>query len=299
MYTQMHMGRPALGVAACWIIPRLVCVLLYYPGLTAWFYGDDFAWLNLAQRVSGWPELWAALFTPAAQGTVRTLSDRAYFLIFQTLFGLDALPYHCFVFLTQFGSIALIGRIVRRLGGSAATGACASTLWIVNASLALPLTKATGINQILCAFLLLLAFDSLLRYLETGLMRYEVLQWMAYILAFGALEIAVMYPLIVISFVFCVDRRYLRRSLTLLIPALAFTAAHFALIAKPRSGPYATYLDIGLATRIWTYWRWTVTPDLATSTSHLSAFAAIILLSALAAFVSYRAARCRNRAPLF
>ena len=37
-----------------------------------------------------------------AQGTVRPLSERLFFLGFWHLFGMEALPYRIFVFATQF-----------------------------------------------------------------------------------------------------------------------------------------------------------------------------------------------------
>jgi len=32
--------------AAWWAAPSLLCLILYWPCVTAWFRGDDFAWLG-------------------------------------------------------------------------------------------------------------------------------------------------------------------------------------------------------------------------------------------------------------
>jgi len=41
---------------------------------------------------------------PFAQGTIRPWSERAFFMGFYTLFGLDALPFRICVFLVQIAT---------------------------------------------------------------------------------------------------------------------------------------------------------------------------------------------------
>jgi len=60
-------------------VPPLVMLALYWPGLVAWFQKDDFVWLGLGQLVHGPRDLVWALFAPLAQGTIRTLSERAVY----------------------------------------------------------------------------------------------------------------------------------------------------------------------------------------------------------------------------
>ena len=57
-----------------------------------------------------------------------------------------------------------------------------------------PLGWTCVYNQVLCGFLMLLAFHFLLRFLETGRRRDELLQWAAFLIGFGALELNVVYP---------------------------------------------------------------------------------------------------------
>lgn len=77
-----------------------VCLWLYWPGLMTWFAMDDFAWLGLRQAAgdAGWL---AVLFSPKAQGTVRPLSERLYFLALEGIFGIEALPFRIVGFATQ------------------------------------------------------------------------------------------------------------------------------------------------------------------------------------------------------
>ena len=76
-----------------WLALPLICLAVYWRGLFAWFQADDFAWLSLRAHVHDWRSLLENLFAPMAQGTIRPLSERAFFLVFESLFGLHALPF--------------------------------------------------------------------------------------------------------------------------------------------------------------------------------------------------------------
>ena len=89
-----------------WLVPPVWCLALYWQGLFTWFQADDFAWLNL--QVHSWNDLWKALFTPQAQGTVRIWSERLFFIVFKVLFGIHAAPFRIWVFLTQIANLLLI-----------------------------------------------------------------------------------------------------------------------------------------------------------------------------------------------
>ena len=103
---------------AYWSFAPLFSLLLYWKGLLSWFREDDFAWLGLSLSVHKPSDLWATLFSPMAQGTIRPWSERVYFLVLHELFDFDALPFHIVVFLTQFLAIWLLQAITRRLTGS-------------------------------------------------------------------------------------------------------------------------------------------------------------------------------------
>ena len=46
------------------VLPLLLLLALYWPGLTNWFYQDDFGWLNLRREVHAVRDLGPALFAP-------------------------------------------------------------------------------------------------------------------------------------------------------------------------------------------------------------------------------------------
>ena len=111
---------------------------------------------------------------------------------FFNLFGLDALPYHAFVMGTQFANLLLLSWIVRKLGGSRLAACAAPVLWVANAALVVPLGWASDYNQILCAFFLLSAFALFLA-------GHYWLQFAVFVIGFGALEINVVYPAILMT----------------------------------------------------------------------------------------------------
>jgi hypothetical protein len=75
-----------------------------------------------------------------AQGTIRPLTERLFYMGFYKLFGMNALPFRAFVFLTQFANLILICAIVRRLTRSDLAGFLAPVLWMVNSSLSVAIS---------------------------------------------------------------------------------------------------------------------------------------------------------------
>lgn len=133
-------------------LPMLFCLAVHWMALRTWFFADDFAWLGLPQELE-WNSIWHVLFAPAAQGTVRTLSERLYFLVFTWLFGIDALPLRIWAFLTQFASIALLIQIARRLTRSEVAGFLAPILWVANSAIAGAIGWSSAYNEIALSFL--------------------------------------------------------------------------------------------------------------------------------------------------
>lgn len=239
-------------------VPMLFCLTVHWIGLKTWFRTDDFAWLGLNLDVQGWRDWVDVFFGPRAQGTIRTLSERAYFVAFAQIFGLHALPYRIWEFLTAFADIALIAWITRRLTGSAWAGLVAAMLWPANAGLAIPLNWSSAYNELCCAFCMLLAFAMLLRYLETGQERFWVLQWIAFLAGFGALELIVTYPAIASLYTWLFDRRRFARTLWLFLPSVLFTLFHFAYIPASTDPSYKMHFDAQIFTTLARYWAFTV-----------------------------------------
>jgi hypothetical protein len=197
---------------------------------------------------------------PQAQGTIRPLSERAFFMLFHGVFGLDALPFRIAVFTTQFANLALVCAIGRILTRSSAAGLLAAVLWITNGTLATVMSWTSAYNQVMCAFFILASFWCLLRYVETEKTRYNAIQWAAFLLGFGALEINVVYPAIAVCYTFLVARKHLRKTLWLLLPSIVYVSLHWHFAAKPTSGPYLMHLDLSMLGTLWTYWQWALSP---------------------------------------
>ena len=275
---------------------------VYWYALNGWFQQDDFVWLGLLRSVHGARDLFLALFKPTIHGTWRPWSDRAFFLAFRALFGLNGLPYHIWIFLTQFANLALLSHITTRLTGSRLAGFCAPLFWIGNAAIVMAMSLACLYKDILCSFFLLLAFYFFLRHIETGACRYYAWQWVVFLLGFGAMETNLVYPAIAASYALMCARQYLRKTLPLFIPSIIFVALNMTLVARRSSGPYSIHIDWMIPVTFSKYWFATLVPQDVEAFTPFAEWGAragaIVITLALAAFVAWQGWR-RNWLPAF
>jgi len=249
-----------LLAAAWWTVPSLLCLMLYWPGLLAWFQQDDFVWLNLPNQVYGWHSLLHTLFQPTVQGTWRPLSERVFFLAFGGMFGADALPYRIWVFLTQFANLVLLASITTRLTRSRAAGFWAAILWVANSKLATVMSWSCEYILVLCGFFLLLALHFFLRYIETSERRYYFWTWAAFLCGFLAMETNVVFPLLVGSYTLLCSRKYFRATLPFFAASAVYATLHLILAPNQGTVPYTMHIDGAIPATIWTYWRRTFEP---------------------------------------
>ncbi len=279
----------------------LFCLAVHWLDLKMWFFADDFAWLGLRQELHTPRDLVHILFRPEAQGTVRTLSERLFFLIFYSIFGLHSPPFRIWAFLTQFVNIFLLIRIAPRLTGSNAAGPIAAMLWTANAGLALALGWSSAYNEIAFAFFVLLAFYLFLRHIETGKKKYWIWQLLVFLLGFGALELNVMYPALAAGYALFCARAYFRKTLFLFIPSILFTAAHFIFVPTPTDPYYRMHFHSSLG-MLWTYWSFTIGALRQAPVDWRPLwldFCAVISISLGLALFSWKKLRRRNLLPLF
>ncbi len=249
-----------LGRLAYWTIPSLLCLALYWLGLKAWFLQDDFAWLGLHLSIHNPHDFWLAMFQPMAQGTIRPWSERGLFLLFYSLFGLDALPFRICVFLTQFANLTLLCSITWRITGSRAAGFLAPVFWMVNNALATAMSWTSSYNQILCAFFLLLAFRLFVEYVQTGKRKYYLWQCVVFVLGFGALELNVVYPALAFSYALFCARKYLRTTLPLFVLSALYAVGHSWLSPASKTGVYAMHWDLSMLPTFGIYVAWAMGP---------------------------------------
>ncbi len=229
-----------------WLLAPALMLWLDWHGLRSWFHQDDFAWLSLGRQLEEAGGLRRALFEPAAQGTVRVLSERLFFVSLERLFGLDHRPFHAVVLATHLASLALLYWVTLRASASRLAAAAAPVVWTAGLGLSTPLCWLSAYNQVLCAFLMLAAFACLLQWLETGRRAWFAAQAALLVLAFGALEIAVAYPAAATAWCWLQRRRVPRELLWLWALSGAFAIGHMALIPKPAEGIYARHLDFSM-----------------------------------------------------
>jgi hypothetical protein len=286
---------PKLKRALYWCGPSLLFIALYWPGLFGWFQMDDFAWLALRQRVTGFDSFLKATFTPFAQGTVRIFSERLFFMGMFSLFGLDAFPYHAVAFATQMFNLVLLALMMRRLTGSAVASFAAPVLWVVNSNIYWPVTWASAFNQILCSTVLIGATYLFIRFTETGARRYYIWQWIVFILGFGVLELVVVYPAITALYAFVRAKRYFKYALPMFVVSAVYTVLHRSLQLADGPGQYALHFDASMLRTLALYCYWALSPHTKDITYYVSS--AVIGL-ALAAFLITRIRR-RDWLPLF
>lgn len=254
-------SRSRLLALLYWTTPSLLCLILYWYGFRAWFRMDDFAWLGLHTMVHDFDSFLRAMFTPLAQGSIRPLSERLFFLAGWHLFGLEAPPFRAIVFATMFGCLALLTAVTRRLTGSAVAGLLAPVLWLVNGNIYTPMSWTSGYNQILCAFCLLTALLLWIRYTETGERRFYAWQWVVFVLGFGALEINVVYPAIAGLHALCFARRYLTRTVPMFAVSAVYAVIHRLAAPEQNAETYRMYFDTGVVDTLRKYVQWSFGAD--------------------------------------
>jgi hypothetical protein len=247
--------------AAYWSVPSLFAVVLYWPGLVSWFQKDDFVWLKLLKMARESQGFRWAFFAPMAQGTIRTLSERAFFMSFSALFGTNPLAYHCWVFMNFAASLALLSALCFRLTSSRAAGFWAAIIWTANGAMATALSWTASYNEVLCALVFTGSLYLLVRYAESGDRRFYVAQWITFLLGFGVLELNVVYPAIAAVYALCCARRILPKVWPMLVVSVAYTIVHIAVAPLPTQGPYKMYWNASVFSTLWTYWKSALGPN--------------------------------------
>ena len=277
--------------AAYWAFPSLVALVLYWPGVMTWFQKDDFVWLGLRDHVHSWPDLMRALFTPLAQGTMRTLSERAYFLSFSSLFGLHALPFRIWAFLTGFATAAMLSAVCAKLTRSRAAGFWAAIFWVCNSTTAFVFSWTAIYYELLCALFFLVGLWLLIRYAETGDKRFYMAQWITYLIGFLVLELNVVYPALALMYALCCARGIVGKVIPMFVPAAAYTALHLAMAPLLPSGVYRMHWDSSVVPTFWIYWKFALGPNrLIYANIHPSLFRsalAVSLMVGLAGFLGW------------
>lgn len=159
---------PGRGVywGGVWMAIALV-VFLYSPAIDSAYRLDDFAWLCLRNTMKAGRSLGWVLFSPQAQGTIRPLGERLWFLVASSLFGLNPVPLHAFVLCVQVVNVVLMADTGWQLLGSRRGAAVAVVLWVINDTLVEPLVWASASNEVFYAFWFLAAFNALLRWFNS------------------------------------------------------------------------------------------------------------------------------------
>jgi hypothetical protein len=204
--------------------------------------------------------LTAALFHPFAQGTIRTLSERVYFLLLSHLFGMDPRPFRLVAFLTFVAAAVLLQLVGTRLSGSRAAGWLAAMLWTVNGALAIPFSWSSEYLELCFALFILLDVWLLLRFIDSGERRFLLAQWATFLVGFFVLELNVVYPALAAVVVFCCAPQSAKKLMRVILPmflaSVVYMGIHFWVASLPATGPYKLYWDRHIVTTLFTYVNW-------------------------------------------
>jgi hypothetical protein len=248
--TWLQRARLPLLLAA----PALLFTLVFYwRGLHVWFQLDDFAWMSQWIEVHSGRDLLRSLFAPRAQGSIRPISERAFFLGLQALFGWNPVPFHVVVFATQMVNLALLAALTLRLTGSRLAAGLAPLFWAASTALAVPLMWASVYNQILCATVFFAALLAWIAYCDTGRSRWLWAQYAIFLFGFGVLETVAVYPVLALSWV--PGWRRWRAWAPLFAISASYTLVHQQISPTPTAGVYALHLDASILSTLGTYLR--------------------------------------------
>ncbi|MEZ5354378.1 MAG: hypothetical protein R2762_17215 [Bryobacteraceae bacterium] len=291
------MDRSGTSASLVYAAP-LLCLLLYGRCLGAWFQLDDFAWLGLRDLI-GVNQTWTtALFAPMAQGTVRPISERLFFIVFRALFDLDAFPYHALTMATQLANLILLSSVARRLAPDAPAWFWAPLLWGSHSAIAWPMAWAAAYNQILCSFFFLAGLLLLDRAGRTGRRRDEAAHWILFLLGFGVLELNAIYPVIALAFAAVrprpFSRSYYRRLWLLPLVSILYVSWNSYYAPKPTGGPYALALDGRIVRTLGRYVHCTIWPACSEAEGGMgvsagTALFALAVIAILAILAAHRA----------
>ncbi len=289
----------ALGLLL-WFGPVIFLCLLFRGGLDCWFIADDFAWLSLIKQVHSPHDLIRVLFEPAAQGTVRPWSERGFFLLFESLFGVDALPFRVMAFATMAANVLLLNWVTRKITNSAYAGFVASICWAANTALMTVMTWSSAYNEAMCPLFLLSALALFMKHIDTGRRSFWWWQLAVFSLGFGALEINVVYPALAAAYVLFVAPKPERRRLLLgLWPLFAISVVYFfwhrAVAPLPTTGSYVVHVDSRVFRALALYGKWSLLPVDWVAFGHSAASGKWILWTGLTGILALAVAEARRR----
>jgi hypothetical protein len=239
-----------------WAIPVTLLVLVHGWGLTSWFMQDDFAWLGLRRTIRSAADLPRTFFLPMAQGTVRTISERLYFVGLFELFGMRAIPFRIVAFAVASGAIFFIGKLTFRLSGSRLAAILAGCFWVVNYGMPTPMAWSSALNQVLISLFLSMALYLFIRFCDTDKRKYLIGQWLVFLLGFGVLEVNVVYPAIASAYAWFCCRKRLFSALAMFPVAIAYAFIHRSHSAAMAPEIYKLYFDSELPKTFLTYGHW-------------------------------------------
>lgn len=226
----------------------------YRDGLRTWFQQDDFAWLQM-RRTLQTPADWVwGMVTPLAQGTIRPISERLFFVWGTEFFFLDPRPMHLVAALTQTASLLLLFSLALRLAGNRLAACLSCLTWLVAAGMATPMSWLSTYNQILISCVFLAVLRAFIAYADSGRRRWLAAAWAVFLPGFGVLEINVVLPAILTAWALLYRRDLWSKTLPFWAAGILYAAAHIAWASRSAEGVYARHWDLSILHTYLRYW---------------------------------------------
>ena len=139
-------------------------------------------------------------------------------------------------------------------------------IWVANCALGVPMAWAAVYYELAWSLCVVVTFWLLLRYVETGLLRFYMAQFVLFGVGFLVLELNVVYPAIALAFAILSPSARARRLWIQVLPMFVLSGAyaliHVASSPLPASGVYRLHWDARIFQTLITYWGWALGPGL-------------------------------------
>lgn len=179
--------------------------LVFLPSLFNFFSGDDWFHLRISQinNLSQFMSFFSFIQNQFTASFYRPLSTQVFFFIFQSLFQLNSLPYHLFVYLIFFSSLFLIYKL-SGLFMSSKRSFIVVLIYGLSATNFIRLNFLSAFQEVLMVFFLLVSFWF---YLKKVSFKDLFLSILFFVLALLSKETAVVFPGVLILFDYLRDKK--------------------------------------------------------------------------------------------
>lgn len=218
-----------------------VALLIFAPSLLNFFSADDWFHLRVSKisTVGEFVNFFSFSQSPQFAGSYRPLSTQIFFFVFQSVFGLNPLPYHLFVWLVFAMVLYLLFVVLREISGSWQLAMIAVFIYAVSATNFTRLYFISTFQEILMIALILGAMLFYLRsYGGVKRARNYAVACSFFALALACKETAIVFPGVLFLLDWFKRRLSLKRLLPVMLIALVYGYLRFVKLGGAAGDSY-------------------------------------------------------------